>query len=145
MKWLIIRVVGLLLILIILALVSHKMSPDEVVTPNSTETPFANTEAPETKEIEIKGRFVYFGAEWCPPCRKMKKETLPDDEVKKSLKSYKIEIYDTDELDDDSKALAEKLGVKYIPTYGVFDSDGEVDRMNVGFLSPEEFIKWLEE
>jgi thiol-disulfide isomerase/thioredoxin len=54
---------------------------------------------------------LYFGAEWCPPCKAMKK-MMKDTEVKKELQKFDLQMIDIDK----NPAMAKKYNIKSIPT-----------------------------
>lgn len=79
------------------------------------------------KELVI----VDFFAEWCGPC-KMQSRVLDE------LTDYNIVRVNV----DDEPELAKKYGVMSIPTLIKFKNGEEVDK-NVGFLSKDALIKWI--
>lgn len=84
--------------------------------------------------------FLYFGADWCGWCKKMKGETLSDAVVKDKLsKEYVTCIIDTDK----DRATAKKYKVSGIPAYMVIDSSETVIVRDSGFKSKDDFISWL--
>jgi thiol:disulfide interchange protein len=84
--------------------------------------------------------FLYFGAEWCHWCKKMKADTLSTPEVKDKLgKEYVVCYIDTDK----DKATARKYKVVGIPAYMVIASDETVITRASGFKSKAEFLDWL--
>lgn len=84
--------------------------------------------------------FVYFGAEWCHWCKKMKADTLSTPEVKDKLgKEYVVCYIDTDK----DKATARKYKVSGIPAYVVIASDETVITRASGYKTKDEFLGWL--
>lgn len=84
--------------------------------------------------------FLYFGAEWCGYCRKMKSETLSDAAVKEKLgKEYVTCIIDTDK----DRSTARKFKVSGIPAYMVIDSSETVIVRDSGFKSKDDMLMWL--
>lgn len=84
--------------------------------------------------------FLYFGAEWCHWCKKMKSETLSDAEVKAKLgKEYVVCFIDTDQ----DKATARKYRVSGIPAYMVVSESETVVVRDSGYKSKSEFLAWL--
>ena len=79
---------------------------------------------------------VDFGAPWCPPCRAMEPifEELAG-RFEGSIRFVKVNI-------DDNPAVAQRYGVKGIPTFIVFDSGREAERV-VGASSKETFARLI--
>lgn len=83
-----------------------------------------------------------FSAEWCPPCKMLEEKTWPDPEVRGWLGRHVIPV----KVDvDENKPLAEKFGIKTIPTLIFIRPDGsEVGRLG-GFMPPKKFLFEAEE
>ncbi len=92
---------------------------------------------PKTQEQEIKTELLYFGAAWCPPCRKMK-PLFKDKEVKKELDKYSFMIYDYDQ----DKEIAKKYKIKYLPTMVFKRADSIIER-KTGGLSKTKLLEIL--
>jgi len=88
-----------------------------------------------------KPLFLYFGAEWCPPCRQMKAVTFKDADVIARLADFVVCIIDV----DDHMDLAKQYKVGPIPTFFLVSADERPISTHVGFLDPEQFIAWLAE
>lgn len=93
-----------------------------------------------TAALEQAGRegrpvLLDFGAAWCPPCRAMARDVLPDARVARALEGF-IAV----KLDADREAeLARKFRVGPIPVYIVLDAGGrEVHRFE-GYRDAAEF------
>jgi thioredoxin len=78
---------------------------------------------------------VDFGAEWCPPCRKMQPvlDSLQN-EIKDNFKLVKVDAMNT--------AIMQQLGVSTIPTFLVYKGGKEVWRKE-GILSKNQLKKEL--
>ena len=88
-----------------------------------------------------KPMFLYFGADWCAYCRKMKSETLSDSGVKNLLnKEYITCLINVDK----DRPIARKYKVHGIPAYVVADSDESITIKDSGFKNAKEMISWLE-
>lgn len=87
---------------------------------------------------------VYFTADWCPPCQSFKKQVLADSDVKATLESqFVLVMIDLTQQGGDNAKLANKLGVRSIPTLILYDADGqEIDRKNGG-MDAGYFQQWL--
>ena len=82
---------------------------------------------------------VHFYADWCPPCQQMKKSTLPDAAVKQSLAKYVPVMIDIDQ----QPGVAQKFGVRSVPTFMAVESDGTVLKMGNGGMPASAFTTWL--
>ena len=82
-----------------------------------------------------KKAVVDFYANWCGPC-KMFAPIFEDVSAKKDDMNFvKLNV-------DDYSDIAREYGVMSIPTVILFENGKEVKR-NVGFMSEEDFIKFL--
>ncbi|MBQ8207607.1 MAG: thioredoxin family protein [Clostridia bacterium] len=70
---------------------------------------------------------VDFYADWCAPCRTMSRVIEDFDRAHPEVLFAKVNI-------DTAPALAERYGVKSIPTLA-FLRNGEVEKMNVGVMT----------
>jgi thiol:disulfide interchange protein len=85
--------------------------------------------------------FVYFEADWCVFCKKMKNEVLPDPKVKAVMVNYIFVSVDCDK----SKDLTKKYGVSGIPAYMITNSKGDKLKFGQGNVSAAQFADWLNE
>ena len=85
------------------------------------------------EEINKEKVLVDFYADWCGPCRAM-------GEVLENIDALDILKVNVDEHPD----IAAKYGVMSIPTVIVF-SKGEELKKQVGFLSKDDLLNWLEQ
>ena len=90
-------------------------------------------EVNQEKKVEI----LYFGADWCPPCQKMK-QLFKDEEVKKLLDKYDFKMYDYDRDTD----LAKKYNVQYLPTTIIKDGETILYRRS-GYIAKETLLEIL--
>lgn len=86
-------------------------------------------------------QFVYFGAEWCQPCRQMQADTLSNASVKKAM-DKQFGMYVTVMDIDVFKKMAEVYKVVAVPTYVILDGDKEIKR-GVGYRNAADFLNWL--
>ena len=82
-----------------------------------------------------KPLLLAFHAEWCPPCKKMKKETYRDSGVIRLSQKFVAVMVDVDE----QKALAGQYAKQGIPAYTILRPDGTVADSFLGFRKPEAF------
>ncbi len=93
-----------------------------------------------TAKAEKKHVFLYFHADWCTYCKKLKKTTFKDKKVLAFLEENFISIsVDTDH----NMALAEQWRVKGLPTMWFLKSDSsKVDYLK-GFVDETQFLTIL--
>ena len=87
---------------------------------------------------------VHFTADWCPPCRTMKKNVFSDESVQTLIeRDFVLVRIDLTDRMGPNTLIARECGVTSIPAIQVFSSEGwEV--WSMGFVgSPVEFIAEL--
>lgn len=82
---------------------------------------------------------VFYTAEWCSYCKKMKSETLPTQEVSQALKKY-ILVYVNTDID---RSGLNKFGVKSLPSFIITNSKEEKLKSSTGFMDKNSFVEWL--
>jgi protein disulfide-isomerase len=78
-------------------------------------------------EAKEKGKpvLLVFGATWCPPCKTMKRNVWPDEEVTKAVEHGFVPMYvDVDE--EKHSQLSARYRVLGIPAVLVLNAEGEV-------------------
>jgi len=96
-------------------------------------------EALEMSEKTGKPVFLFFHADRCNWCEKMKVETFANPDVQKALNKYIVYHADGDK----EKPLVSKYGLKGVPSYFVIDSKEKVKKSGTGYKDSKSFIKWL--
>jgi thioredoxin-related protein len=100
---------------------------------------------PYAKGIDIakmqdKPVFLYFHADWCTYCTKLKKTTFADRDVLNYLNDNFISIaIDTEK----EKAFARQWGVKGLPTLWFLKSDSSKISNLPGYVGPDQFLTIL--
>src|SRR5882672_7278135 len=84
---------------------------------------------------------VIFGAEWCAPCKLLKKETLPAEEF--LSKAGALRIVEVD-IDSDQRT-ATAYAVSAVPTLLLMTAEGKIAVRQTGFMDVARMLKWLNE
>lgn len=101
--------------------------------------PLSFTLIPEINASEQqKSKCYYFGATWCPPCKKMK-NLFKDKEVAKEISKFDFQMYDIDKSPD----LKKKYKVTKIPTLIFINKEKQT--RHVGLMSKQQLLKILSE
>lgn len=82
---------------------------------------------------------VFFEADWCNWCKKMKKEVLTNKKVKTSMKNYILVVVDYDK----NKLIGRKFNMKSLPSYIITNLEEKVLKSGNGYLDADKFTKWL--
>jgi|LSQX01.3.fsa_nt_gb thioredoxin-related protein len=83
--------------------------------------------------------FVYFEADWCSFCKKMKQETLSNAQVKEIMKNYIVVYVNTDQ----NKQIAQKYGVRILPTFVITNQTEAKLKAGQGYQDVATFSAWL--
>ena len=86
----------------------------------------------EFKELTNDTFVVQFSATWCGPCKTLTK-TIDQNEDKFNVPIYKIDI-------DESRDLAQALGIRSVPTIIRFENKQETKRL-VGIKPIEQLVE----
>jgi len=116
-----------------------KPEEQEIQKPNTQVTASSYSEA--LKEAGKYGMpvFVYFGADWCSWCQKMKRETLSDSKIEEIMKNYVFVDINTDK----DKETTRKFSVRSLPSYVVTNCKEDKLKNGEGYESVNSFSKWL--
>jgi len=91
-----------------------------------------------------KGDLVLFTADWCPPCRTLKREVLYTPRVASAIERSAVPVkIDLSQPEPAAEAVAGSFGVSAIPTLVLLSPEGEVLRRGVGVVSAGEIESWL--
>ena len=83
---------------------------------------------------------IFFEADWCGWCKKMKDESLSDKDVKKIMKNYILVFVDYDR----NTSVARKFGVKALPSYAITNMNETNLKSDAGYLNAKRFHNWLD-
>lgn len=89
-----------------------------------------------------KNIMIFFTADWCSPCRIMKRQVFADNEVMKAIdtKVVPVEI----NIDDpNSEALVKQYNIGATPTTIFIDAKGKVIDYAVGKVEKTKFLEML--
>ena len=80
-------------------------------------------------------------ASWCAQCKELDEHTWPDPRIKAWIQDHAVAVrIDTDKVRPD---LAKRYGILGYPTVLVLDGHGKELRRSIGYLKPEEMLKFL--
>lgn len=82
---------------------------------------------------------VFFEADWCVWCKKMKNETFVDPKVKEAMKNYILVFVDI----DGNRKIASKFDSRGVPSYAITNYKEDKLKVGSGFMKVEDFVKWL--
>ncbi len=126
----------LLLILLCLPIIGFGQS-QEIIWEENLDSAF-NLASLSNKIIMIE-----FMAEWCPPCKRMEKETFTNEKVIKRSSEFifvKIDVDKHQDIAKEYKRNAKKYGGIGIPNIIFIDNDKNVIHQTVGFLNADQLI-----
>jgi thioredoxin:protein disulfide reductase len=88
---------------------------------------------------------VDFRADWCLPCIEMERTTFVSPQVASRISGFTMLRADVTEMSKENEALLSQYGVLGVPTTIFFDGEGREHHRMIGYISPEEFARLLEE
>ncbi|WP_405206570.1 thioredoxin family protein [Aquimarina sp. LLG6339-5] len=89
-----------------------------------------------------KNIMIFFTAEWCSPCRIMKRQVFADKEVTKAI-SEKVVTVEIDMDDPNAKALVKQYNIGATPTTIFINPQGKVMDYAVGKVEKAKFLEML--
>ena len=126
----------LLLILLCLPLIGFGQS-QEIIWEENLDSAF-NLASLSNKIIMIE-----FMAEWCPPCKRMEKETFSNDKIINKSNEFifvKVDVDKNQDIAKEYKRNAKKYGGIGIPNILFIDKDKNIVYQTVGFLNANQLI-----
>ena len=121
----------LLIILLCLPLIGFGQS-QEIIWEENLDSAF-NLASLSNKIIMIE-----FMAEWCPPCKRMEKETFSNDKIINKSNEFifvKVDVDKNQDIANEYKRNAKKYGGIGIPNILFIDKDKNIVHQTVGFLN----------
>lgn len=82
---------------------------------------------------------VFFEADWCNWCTRMKNESMTDKDIKDIMKNYVLVFVDYDR----SKSVARKFGIGGLPSYVITNMNETKLKSGAGYLDADRFHDWL--
>ena len=126
----------LLLILLCLPFIGFGQS-QEIIWAENLDSSF-NLASLSNKIIMIE-----FMAEWCPPCKRMEKETFSNERVINKSNEFifvKVDVDKHQDIAKEYKRNAKKYGGIGIPNILFIDKDKNIVHQTVGFLNANQLI-----
>jgi len=133
---------------------TQSLLPTQNATAKEAELPFERIknlkEFQTQKEKALrkhKPMIIYFHAEHCKVCEKLKNTTLRDQKVREKLKDYIALMVDmTDKSDEAANAIKKRLKVFGPPAFVMIDVDGTLldDEISYGYQSAQELFDTLD-
>ena len=86
-----------------------------------------------------------FTADWCPPCKKMKREVFGDRESADEINDKFIPVYAMDDGPDADavEQLQKRYGIKAFPTLVIVSPDGSKTEASRGYGGKERTLQFL--
>ncbi len=106
--------------------------------------PFS-AQALEAARAAGKPSVVDFRADWCLPCLEMERTTFAAPEVAAGSSPFVMLQADVTEISGETEDLLNRYEVLGVPTTIFYDRHGKERHRAVGYVSPGDFVKLLEE
>ena len=90
-----------------------------------------------------KNMMIFFTADWCSPCRIMKRQVFTDNEVMKAINSKVIPV-EINIDDPNAEALVKQYNIGATPTTVFIDPKGNIIDYAVGKVGKSKFLEMLE-
>lgn len=102
--------------------------------------------AAATVEAKSAGKpvMLYFTADWCGPCRVMKRGVFSLESVKQVMESRVVPVkVDMTDRRGPGNAVAAQFDVQGIPAFILLDATGAAKKSAAGGMSESQLIEWL--
>jgi HEAT repeat protein/thiol-disulfide isomerase/thioredoxin len=84
---------------------------------------------------------IDFSAEWCGPCKAMKKNTFPAKEFVENAGAVRVAEVDIDA----NQKMAQAFNVTAVPTLVLLTADGKIVAKQTGYLDAPALVAWIQE
>jgi len=88
---------------------------------------------------------VDFSADWCVPCREMERTTFVDPAVVREASGFVRLRANLTAENPANQAIIKQFGIEGVPTTVFIDASGNIRKHRVGYIGPDEFLKYLRE
>ena len=85
--------------------------------------------------------FIIFSGDSCSYCKRMKREVLPNQQVKEMMKNYVYLMVNTS--DRSGQRIAKKYGLRYIPAFAITNSKEDKLKFEERYMSVGQLVEWL--
>ncbi len=127
-----------------LAALVYLLVPSRIPRKELAFAPF-NLTLVEVAQTERKPVVVDFSADWCVPCREMERTTFVDPTVVRAASGFVLLKANLTAESDQNAALMKRFNIQGVPTTMFIDSNGKVRKRRVGYVGPDEFLRYLHE
>ncbi len=85
-------------------------------------------------------KLLYFTADWCGPCRMASPIISDIFDTNDGVKShYSLELVNIDQQPE----LAQKMGIRGVPTFVILDDQGKERARHAGVMPKAKMLEWL--